>query len=44
MNTGAEGGEMGGDKRLSKVGYEEWADMRLVGEDDMAGEEDDGMV
>ena len=44
MNTGGEGAEMGDDKRLGKVGYEEWADMRLVGEDDMAGEEDDGMV
>ena len=44
MNTGREGAEAGDDKRLGKVGYEEWADMRLVGEDDMVGEEDDGMV
>ena len=44
MNTGGEGAEMGDDKWLGKVGYAEWADMRHVGEDDMAGEEDDGMV
>ena len=35
---------MGEDKRLGKVGEEERTDMRLVGEDDMDGEEDDGMV
>ena len=44
MNTGGEGAEVGEDKRLGKVGSEEGADMRLVGEDDMDGEEDDGMV
>ena len=44
MNTGGEGAEVDDDKRLGKVGEEERTDMRLVGEDDMAGEEDDGMV
>ena len=44
MNTGGEGAEVGEDKRLGKVGSEEGADMRLMGEDDMVGEEDDGMV
>ena len=44
MNAGGEGAEVGEDNRLGKVGYEEGADMRLVGEDDMVGEEDDGMV
>ena len=44
MNTGGEVAEVGEDKRLGKVGSEEGADMRLVGEDDMDGEEDDGMV
>ena len=35
MNTGGE---------VAEVGSEEGADMRLVGEDDMDGEKDDGMV
>ena len=44
LNTGGEGAEVGVNERLGKVGSQGGADRRLVGANDMVGEEDDGMV